>query len=155
MISGWLIANSILKKSFKDNILITSLKLNFLVYLLYSNYLYTKNEKLFTEMFVKTNIGPVLPTIEFKFSSFKEEKIDKYAYDATGSIKYVTSYEFEEILNYIWDAYKYYSEIELYNIIVNEREYYSTRINDCINDESILKDEKSRNGIKYEKKLNN
>ena len=46
MISGWVVANSILKKSFEENIYITPLKLNYLVYLLYSNYLYNKNEKL-------------------------------------------------------------------------------------------------------------
>ena len=40
IIYGWNIANSILIKSFKDKIYITPLKLNCLVYLLYSEYLY-------------------------------------------------------------------------------------------------------------------
>lgn len=153
MISGWLVANSILKKSFEDNIYITPLKLNYLVYLLYSNYLYRTGENLFNEPFEKTYLGPVVPTVQFKFGSFKKNKIDEYAKDALGNIKYVKGDMFDNILNYIWDTYKYMSDVEIF-ILINNGDFYSNKkIGEVLSDTDILEDEKNRNENRYVKKL--
>ena len=61
VVCGWNVANSILKKSFEEENYITPLKLNCLVYLLYSEYLYLNGDILCNELFVKTEFGPVLP----------------------------------------------------------------------------------------------
>ena len=48
VISGWHAANSILKKSFEEKNYVTLFKLNCLVYLIYSEYLYLHGEEFST-----------------------------------------------------------------------------------------------------------
>lgn len=153
MIVGSIVANSILKKAQEDNILITPLKLNYLVYLLYSNYLYRTGENLFNELFEKTYLGPIIPTVQFKFGSFKNNNINEYSKDALGNIKYVKGDIFDSILNYIWDTYKYMSDVEIF-ILINNGDFYSyKKIGEVLSDTDILEDEKNRNENRYVKKL--
>jgi len=118
VICGWNIANSFLKKSFEERISITITKLNCLVYLLYSDYLYLFNCKLCNETFIKTDNGPVLPTIYAKFSSFGESIINRFACDSTGRIFMIkNTTDFENRLGYIWDWYKNISDVEMLDFV--------------------------------------
>ena len=80
------IANSFLQKSFDENIPLTVLKLNKLIYLFFRNYLKETGKLLFSEPFEAWTTGPVLPNVQSKFQSFKKEPVKKFACDASGHI---------------------------------------------------------------------
>ena len=89
IIYGCHIANSILKKSSKDKIHITPLKLNCLLYLLYSEYLYLTGESLFNETFIKTTKGPIVPSVYYNLISYEKTLINNYIKDAKCKVIYV------------------------------------------------------------------
>lgn len=151
IISGWSIANSFLEKSFEEKIYITPLKLNCLVYLLYSDYLFSSGEILLNEPFVKAEQCPILPTIESKFRSFKNKVIKKYAKNAAGNIMVATGKLFEERLSYIWNNYKNMSDIEILTFINDTSSLNNKKNNDIISDIEILDDEIKRNETALEK----
>ena len=144
---GWYVANSILKRSFEDKIYITSLKLNCLLYLLYSDYLYRYGNKLFNELFVKTSIGPCIPSVCSKFDCFGNDVIDNYAKDAVGRVLVVNGDNFNECLSYVWNTYKYMDDNEILDLVNNFNAVYKKKIDQCLNDVDILDDEIKRNNI--------
>ena len=138
VICGWNVANSILKKSFEEENYITPLKLNCMVYLLYSEYLYLTGEKLFNEFFEKTKFGPVVPSIYSKFGILKNNVITRYAKDALGKIICARNDKFNECLSHIWEKYKNFSDdtILFYvesGIAVSKKQY-----GELLNDGDIL-----------------
>ena len=159
IICGWHIANSILIKSFNDKIYITPLKLNCLAYLLYSECLYLSGESLFSEKFIKTEEGPILLSNHYKFSSYGDKVIKKYATDAKGKVTYVESKFFDECLNYIWEKYKNKNEYDILSYIEDGNEYSKKNNKEQIDDIDILKDiisikeEKLNDAKSYIKKL--
>jgi len=150
IICGWNIANSIIKKSFEERIYITPLKLNCLVYLLYSNYLFKTGEKLFNEPFIKNKNGPIVPTIDYKFSCFENNIITKYAKDACGKIIFINFNCLEKILLDIWNSYKNMSDIELLTFINETSSIFKKENNEIIYDIEILDDETKRNQVSLE-----
>lgn len=86
LVSPIFIANSILKISKEKNIKINPTKLNNLIYLVYLDFLYHTQTKLFNEQFSDSHKGPVLPSVYFKFSIWGNEHIKEYAKDAKGQI---------------------------------------------------------------------
>ena len=113
IICGWHVANSILKKSFEEEKYITPLKLNYLVYLLSSEYLYKNGKNLFNEVCEKTKLGPVVPSIYCKFNSYRNKVITTYASDASGRTRGIHSHEFDNLLSCVWEKYKNIFEIEI------------------------------------------
>lgn len=150
MIGAMHIANSILLKAKYDNVEITPKKLYYMVYLLYSNVLYNYGFKLFNEPFSITDIGPVVPSIYYKFNSYGNKRIKKYASNATGQILYANGENFNKYLEEVWYVYKDFSELELYNIIAkNNSAYDMTRKRNeiVLKDSDILSDEINNNEI--------
>lgn len=110
------IANSFLQKSFEEDIPLTVLKLNKLIYLFFRNYLKETGNILFSEPFEAWNTGPVLPNVQSKFQSFRKEPVKKFAYDATGKIsalKLEAGTEVHRIFNKVWYAYNSFTSAEL------------------------------------------
>lgn len=140
IIYGCHIANSILKKSPEDKIYITPLKLNCLIYLLYSEYLYLTGESLFNETFIKTKKGPIVPSVYYKFISYENYIINNYIKDAKGKVIYVKDGIFDECLIHIWGVFKNKSEYEMLSYIENGNEYSKKNNEEQLNDIDILKD---------------
>lgn len=159
IIYGWNIANSILIKSFKDKIYITPLKLNCLVYLLYSEYLYLTGEPLLTETFIKTAKGPIVPSIYYKFISYENYVINNYIKDAKGKVTYVKDGIFDECLIRIWGVFKNKSDYDILSYIEDGNEYSKKNNEEQLNDIDILNDILTRkekeleNAKSYIKKL--
>jgi len=127
IVCGWQVANSILIKSFEDKIYITPLKLDCLIYLLYSEYLYLTGEKLFSETFMKTSYGsPKLTSIYEKFGVYGNNVIRSYAFDARGKITYVGNETFDKCLMYVWEEYKNIPTVEVLSYL-NDGKQYSRR----------------------------
>lgn len=147
MIGAVHVANAILKRAKRDNISIKPIKLYYLIYLLYSNVLYKDGTKLFNEPFSVTEIGPVVPTIYFKFNSYRDDKINSYATNALGKAYIVNGSPFDLYLEEIWIKYNNYSETDLYELItsVDSAFYKAKKVNSILKDQDILNDEIIRN----------
>jgi len=151
IVCGWHIANSILKKSFEEENYITPLKLNCLVYLLYSEYLYLNGDILCNELFVKTEFGPVLPSIYSKFSSFGNKVITKYAKDSKGKASGVNGDAFDECLSHVWAKFKNVDDISTLSYIKSGLGYSRREDEDILRENDMLMDEISRKEKELEK----
>jgi len=151
VICGWYIANSILKKSFEEKNYITPSKLNSLVYLLSSEYLYLNGESLSNELFEKTKHGPVIPSIYFKFNSFGNRVITEYAKDSTGKIIHINGMKFDECLSHIWEKFENIDDVTILSYIESGRGYSKKEVDTTISEREMLMDEISRQEEKLEK----
>lgn len=112
------VCNSILQQAFKENIPISPMKLQKLLYFTYRDYLKKTNQLLFSERFAAWPYGPVLPSIYDEFKSFHGNPITKFAKNADGSASIISSTAsgaqgvVYSIAN-VWQKYKYMSGIEL------------------------------------------
>ena len=159
IICGWYVANSILKKSFEEKNYITPLKLNCLIYLLYSGYLYLNENRLFNEVCEKTKLGPIVPSIYYKFNIFGNKVITKYAKDAKGRIMGISSDTFDECLSRVWEKFKNMDDGTILSYIESGCRYSKREIGEILTDVDMLIDEISRkekeleNAKSYIKKL--
>lgn len=110
------IANNFIRRGKCEDISITPLKLQKLIYFLYKDYLKTTNKILFTEPFETWSLGPVVPSVYAEFSSYGKRPIETYAKDSQGN-SYLVSEEgtFKQCLDRTWNRYKEFSGIELSN----------------------------------------
>ena len=159
IICGWHIANSILEKSFEEENYITQFKLNYLVYLLCSEYLYLWYEGPVNERFQKTETGPILPSIYAKFCSCKNKTITNYAKDASGKARGLNGELFNDCLIRVWENYKNISDIEILSYIESGSGYARREIGDALTESDMLidiisrKEEELENAKSYLKKL--
>jgi len=138
------VANSILLKARENNIYIKPIRLYNYVYLLYSSMFYKYGVKLFDEPFNVTDLGPVVPSIYYKFNCYGNKVIRSFAKNAIGEIDYIRGEAFDDCVEEIIFKYKYYSDEELYNFIINEKKAYNNaRANNnlTLSDFDILNDE--------------
>lgn len=150
VISGWHAANSILKKSFEEKNYVTLFKLNCLVYLIYSEYLYLHGEELFSEMFEKTKLGPAVPSIFFKFNSFRNNEITRYAKDAMGKTIGISSDLFDECLYHVWGKFKNMDSYEILSYIENGSCYSNKNYGEILSNSDMLMDEINRREVELE-----
>lgn len=159
IICGWHVANSILQKSFEEENYITPQKLNFLVYLLCSEYLYLYGTGLFNEVCEKTELGPVVPSVYYKFNSFRNKFITRYAQDASGKTKGINSEEFDECLSRVWEKFKNMDDDTTLSYIESGSGYSRKNLGEILTEDDMLMDEISRkeeeleNAKSYIKKL--
>lgn len=159
IICGWHAANSILEKSFEEENYITPLKLNCLVYLLCSEYLYLNGNGLFNEVCEKTELGPVVPSVYYKFNSFRNKVITKYAQDASGRTRGISSDAFDECLSRVWEKFKNIDDDTTLAYIENGSGYSRRELGEILTEADMLMDEISRkeeeleNAKSYIKKL--
>ncbi len=114
MISAVIVANNFIRKGKEENVPITPLKLQKLVYFLYKQYLQKTGERLFSEQFETWKHGPVIPNIYTEFSSYGDNPIETYAQDSQGNCYVVEEKgEFKDAFDYVWCTYKEYSGMSL------------------------------------------
>ncbi len=116
MLTSSNVANNFLEYGFNENIHITPMKLQKLVYILYKEYLKETDYKLFSETFEAWKYGPVLPNLYSEFKNFKAKPITKYALNSDSSVSKVKmepGTQFYIIFNSVWTKYKHFSGGEL------------------------------------------
>lgn len=116
MLNTQAIANTFILLGAEENIQITPMKLQKLVYFLYKEYIQKTNCSLFSEPFEKWKYGPVLPSLYYEFSSFGASPITRFAKDAKGVVEIINmkiNNSISEAVMTIWEKYKNYSAIEL------------------------------------------
>lgn len=146
MLNTQIVANTILMLSFKENILITPMKLQKLMYFIYKEYLQDTGNKLFSESFEKWQYGPVLPSIYYEFKSFGSGFITKFARDAKGEVE-VISIDSEtyisKIIKRVWNKCKNYRAYELSELTHQKGSAWDKA------EDFILKDEDIKNEQKF------
>lgn len=104
------VANNFIKRGKAEDIEITPLKLQKLIYFLFAEYLKRTGNTLFTEKFETWTRGPVVPSVYAEFSSYGKNPIETYASDSQGNSYIVTETGvFKQCIDKIWCQYKDYS----------------------------------------------
>lgn len=116
MITALNVGNNILQRGFAENIDITPMKLQKLIYLVYKEYYKENKKSLFSEPFEVWKYGPVIRSVYDVFKKYKSNRISQYAAEPDGSVLIVNelgSLSFKKALDYVWNKYKYYDGIPL------------------------------------------
>lgn len=111
--------NTILYKAFHENIPVTPMKLQKLLYFSYREFLKNTDFPLFSEQFEAWPYGPVLPSVYDEFKSFRASPITMFAKNADGSVSVVSernAHEACEAIDAVWERYKLWSGIALSNL---------------------------------------
>ena len=111
------VANNFIRRGKAEDIEITPLKLQKLLYFLFKDYLKRTNSPLFTEQFETWTLGPVVPSVYAEFSSYGKNAIETYAKDSRGN-SYIVTEEgvFKECLDKVWRQCKNFRGEELSSI---------------------------------------
>lgn len=110
------VANNILKRGIDEDIDITPMKLQKLLYLVYKAYLQCTGDPLFSERIEAWRYGPVVRDVYNRFKPYGSNAIRGYGKDATGGIFIVnegSSEKFRKAINETWDIYKKMDGISL------------------------------------------
>ena len=116
MITALNVGNNILKRAFAENIDITPMKLQKLIYCVYKEYYKKTQRALFDERFEAWKYGPVLRSVYDSFKYCGANAIKKYHTDSKGEafcVSEVNSSIFLESLDKVWKKYKNYDGLVL------------------------------------------
>lgn len=114
-----ILSNNILQRAFKENIPVTPMKLQKILYFVSCEYVKATDCELLSEDFCVWQYGPVLPSVYNEFRSFHGNQITEYAKDANGdSFVYneSTSPNLRASIDFIWAFFKDKGGIELSQI---------------------------------------
>lgn len=109
MITGVVLANTVLAKASKEGIDITPMKLQKLIYFICKEYVRQNDDLLFTEPFEVWKYGPVLPSVYGEFSSYHSAPIKTYAKDSQGVVFVIDETRGApavQAIRAVWDKYK-------------------------------------------------
>ncbi len=110
------LANNILERAFKENIDISPMKLQKLLYILYKEYLKVEREKLFDETFEVWKYGPVLPSVYNEFKHYEANAIKAFALanaDTYMTLNLEKTPKLLDVFECVWENYKNYDGIFL------------------------------------------
>ena len=100
-----LIANSILRRAFKEKIAVSPMKLQKLMFFITCLYQRNTGHRLLTESFQPWRYGPVCGAVYGEFKSFGGNPITEYAKDAIGNVYAAderSSPELKQALDTVW-----------------------------------------------------
>lgn len=110
------VANTILFRAKNEDMAISPMKLQKLVYFLYAEYLYSEKDSLFAERFEAWKYGPVLDDIYQAFKEYGANRIKKYMPDANGLFQIIdtdSDIGFKACFEKVWYSYASKTGIEL------------------------------------------
>ena len=116
MINPLYVANTILQRATEENIDISPMKLQKLIYIFYKENLQMNNEKLFNEKFEVWKYGPVLSSVYEYFKCFGSKPITKYYMDTDNTFTTLDlsrSKNVNEAFEKMWNIYKNFDGIFL------------------------------------------
>lgn len=108
MITALDVANTFLDQAKKENIDISPMKLQKLIYILYKTYLKKSGKKLFLDRFEVWKYGPVISDVYQVFKKYRANKITDFYKLADGSYNTVMMNNnsiFDKTFNDVWDKY--------------------------------------------------
>lgn len=108
MITALDVANTFLVRAKKENVDISPMKLQKLIYILYKTYLKTTRKKLFSDYFEVWKYGPVISGVYQVFKKYRSNKITEFYKNDDGSyntVKLNNNPYFDDAFNKVWDKY--------------------------------------------------
>lgn len=124
MINALNIANNVLLRAFNENIDITPMKLQKLVYFIYRDYIQRTGKKLFWEEFEAWKYGPVIPNIYYTFKHLGANAVKSYIKESDGKTVLIADEEntpeLKSVINNVWNNCKSYSGIYLCSLTHKE-----------------------------------
>lgn len=102
------VANTFLVRAKKDNIDITPMKLQKLIYILYKCYLKDTKSRLFPERFKVWQYGPVVPEVYQVFKNYRSNRITSFYMNPDGSfntVAFKVNSNFDKAFNFVWNKY--------------------------------------------------
>lgn len=107
-VTSFNVANFIIKKCADENISLTPMKLQKLVYILYKEYLKETGDKLFEEKFMVWQYGPVVRKLYDAFKKFGASEIGRnYVKDSDGKARMIKlEGDLEKVANKVMDKHK-------------------------------------------------
>lgn len=118
-ISPEFVANTILKHAFTENIPVSPMKLQKLLYFTTCLYQRQTGNRLLTESFQPWKYGPVVRSVYDEFKGFGASPITQYALDAQGNAQAAAEEQgsvFTNAVDKVWNRLKYYTAIDLSKI---------------------------------------
>ena len=117
MINALNIVNNVLFRAFDENIDVTPMKIQKLVYFIYRDYLKNTGKKLFLEEFEAWKYGPVVPNIYYAFKHLGANSIRSYIKEPDGKTVLIADEgnapELKSVIDTVWSNCKSYSGIYL------------------------------------------
>lgn len=110
------VVNTIVHQAQVDQIALSPMKLQKILYFLYKEYYKEFDQALFAERFEAWIYGPVISEVYCAYQNRRDKNINQYMPDANGDLKKIslsTSPDFRKVFVSVWDRYKHYSGIEL------------------------------------------
>lgn len=133
MLSTQVVANTFLYHAFTENIQITPMKLQKLLYFIFREYTKeTGGEYLFSDQFSAWKYGPVLTSIYYEFQSFGSKPIDKFAKDACGNVQIIkinSNETMKRCWDKAWNKYKFCTSSVLSTITCKPYSAWSKAVN--------------------------
>ena len=116
MVTALTVSNNILRRAFDENIPVSPMKLQKLVYFTYKRYLQEYGNRIFNEPFEAWKYGPVVVSVYYQFNKYGSKRVKDYFRDNNRDVWEINeskSNEFASSLNYVWNEYKGYNGIDL------------------------------------------
>lgn len=110
------LSNNLLLRARQENIKVTPMKLQKLLYYVCVKYAKETGEIPISEPFEVWQYGPVVPSVYQEFKSFRSAGINKFARDAKGEVSVVdedSSPILTDCINFVWSRLKNFNGIEL------------------------------------------
>lgn len=110
------VANNILQRAFRDDVPVTPMKLQKLLFFVTCLYQRNTGRRLLTESFQPWKYGPVCRAVYDEFRAFGGKPITRYAQDAVGAAYRIdedSSPALRRVLNLVWENMKGLSAVEL------------------------------------------
>lgn len=112
MVTALNVGNNILVRAFDENIDITPMKLQKMIYFVYRDYLRIAKKALFNERFETWKYGPVVRSVYDQYKKYGANAIKDYAYAPEGKYYYTVNEEsspiFKKVIDSVWGKYKNY-----------------------------------------------
>lgn len=113
------VANNILQRAFRDNVPVTPMKLQKILFFAASEYSKKTHKPLLTERFEPWQYGPVVRSVYSEFKSFAGNPIRSFAKDAQGQA-FVIEEKYDpnlaDALNAVWERTKNRDAVDLSRI---------------------------------------
>lgn len=148
-----MISNNVLKRAFKDNVSVSPMKLQKILYFTASEYAKRTNQPLLSEPFQQWQYGPVLSSVYSEFRSFGSKPITAFAKEANGQA-YIVGEDSDrvlaEVIDSVWNSTKGLSAVQLSRIT---HEAGSAWFNAWQNKERYLNDAHVASDVSYKAPL--
>jgi uncharacterized phage-associated protein len=117
-----LLSNNFVLKALKENISLSPMKLQKIIYFTYRDYLQLTNARLFSELISAWKFGPVVESVYNHFKPFGSSSISKFYRNSGGEVLILSESvdPFGGIIQSVWNKYRHYNGIELSKITHQE-----------------------------------